>query len=644
MCGIAGYLAPGEKTAHFDETLSAMADALRHRGPDDGGLWYDAEKGVGLAHRRLAILDLSGAGHQPMHAASGRYVLAFNGEIYNFRELQRELAELGHCFRGHSDTEVMLAAFDAWGVAAALSRFTGMFAFALWDRQRDMLYLARDRAGEKPLYYGWCGGSFLFSSELKALRRHPDWHGGVDPFSLHLLLRYTYLPAPHCIHPGVYKLPAGSLLTLSRGGASGSERIIPYWSLLETLHRAEPFTGNDPEALQVLDAALSRAVKRQMVADVPLGAFLSGGIDSSTVVALMQAQSAQPVKTFTIGFHEKGYDEAAQARAVARHLGTEHTELYVTDREALEVIPQLPRLYDEPFADSSQIPTFLLARLARSQVTVSLSGDGGDELFGGYRRYALIERHWRRISCLPAALRRAALRGVEPALSLVEGALGRLPGKRPDLARLRRLARLAAAGSVPELNELLTCYDRWAGEATGYTALPVLPKANRELWEAHPKVLEHLMLLDFQRYLPDDILVKVDRAAMAVSLETRIPLLDPEVIELSWRLPRHFKWRDGEGKWLLRQVLYQYLPRHLVDRPKSGFGIPVGHWLKGPLREWGESLLSEAALQHSGLLVPGPIRRTWQEHVTGAQDRTFELWPVLMFQAWLLEGSSGNGG
>ncbi|GFO69000.1 asparagine synthetase B [Geomonas limicola] len=634
MCGIAGYLAPNGKMGRFSETLSAMAETLRHRGPDDGGIWYDAEKGVGLAHRRLAILDLSSAGHQPMHAASGRYVLAFNGEVYNFQELQRELGELGRRFRGHSDTEVMLAAFEEWGVAAALTRFIGMFAFALWDRQRDTLYLARDRAGEKPLYYGWCGGSFLFGSELKALRRHPDWKGGVDPHSLHLLLRYTYLPAPHCIHPGISKLPAGSLLTLSSGGSSGSERIVPYWSLLENLQRAEPFTGGDLEARQALGAALSRAVKRQMVSDVPLGAFLSGGIDSSTVVALMQAQSPRPVKTFTIGFYEKGYDEAAQARAVASHLGTDHTELYVTDREALEVIPKLPQFYDEPFADSSQIPTFLLAQLARRHVTVSLSGDGGDELFGGYRRYALIERHWRRISRVPGSLRRAAFRGIEQALPLAERALGRLTGSL-DLDRLRRLARLAAAGSVPELNELLTCYDRWAEAATGQAALPALPLANRELWEAHPETLEHLMLLDFQRYLPDDILVKVDRAAMAVSLETRIPLLDPEVIELSWRLPRHFKWREGQGKWLLRQVLYQHVPRNLVERPKCGFGIPVGLWLKGPLKEWGESLLSEAALQRSGLLVPGPIRRTWQEHLSGARDRTFELWPVLMFQAWL---------
>jgi len=634
MCGIAGYLGHSTDPPGI---LQRMADALRHRGPDDGGIWFDGERGIGFAHRRLAILDLSAEGHQPMHAASGRYVIVFNGEVYNFLELQKELAALGHRFRGHSDTEVMLAAFDEWGVAGSLKRFAGMFALALWDRAEATLYLARDRAGEKPLYYGWQGNSFLFGSELKALRRHPDWTGGVDPEALRLFFRHTYLPAPLSIHPGIKKLEPGSYLKLGPGQGREPE-LVRYWSVRQVARtgQADPFAGSDAEALEVLEATLGRAVSRQMISDVPLGAFLSGGYDSSTIVALMQELSPRPVKTFSIGFHEKAFDEAGHAREVARHLGTEHTELYVTERDCLEVIPQLPELYDEPFADSSQIPSYLLARLARREVTVALSGDAGDELFCGYNRYDLVKRHWDRMALLPHALRRGMRSFVDrmpdPVLDAACSLAGRgTAGTALHPARLKRLAQLFAAGSPGELGEMFLSYDTWADALMpGGVQQSAAPGAARS-----DCIATRMMLDDFESYLPDDILVKVDRAAMGVSLETRIPLLDPELIELVWRFPMHLKVRGGERKWLLRQLLYRRVPRELLERPKMGFGVPVDLWIRGPLREWAEELLSERALAASGLFAVAPVRRSWQEHLVGRGNWKYELWSVLMLQAWL---------
>jgi len=648
MCGIAGYL--GWRGENAGETLRAMAASLWHRGPDDGGVWLDPEAGIGLAHRRLAILDLSPHGHQPMRSAGGRFVLAFNGEIYNFLELRRELTSLGHPFRGNSDTEVMLACFEQWGAAESLKRFQGMFAFALWDREERTLLLARDRVGEKPLYYGVCRGSFLFGSELKALRKHPDWSGGIDPLALNLFFRYTYLPAPYSIHPGVAKLAPGCYLTVRcRKDGSFDSQLSCYWSIAEVARSglADPFRWSEREAVAALEERLSAAVARQMIADVPLGVFLSGGYDSSTVVSLMQRQSPTPVKTFSIGFREDGFDEAQHARAIARHLGTEHTELYVTERESIEVIPRLPSLYDEPFADSSQIPTYLLARLARQQVTVSLSGDGGDELFCGYNRYELVERYWGRIGRIPHPLRkgigRLASRLPVPLLDGICLAGRPLLPAGLDGERVQRLGWLFGAKSPHALAEQMSGYHRWAdalvkvgggGEGEGEGEGEGLPRTGSRC------IPSEMMLMDFLRYLPDDILVKVDRAAMGVSLETRIPLLDPEVIELVWRLPIDLKRRDGERKWILRQILYKYVPRPLVDRPKMGFGVPIEHWLRGPLRDWAESLLSREALSASGLLDPAPIRQKWLEHQSGRQNWRYQLWPVLMFQSWYQQSAS----
>ena len=654
MCGIAGYI--GAQNRPYDDArcLAAMSDELRHRGPDDAGFWFDAASGVGLAHRRLAILDLSAEGHQPMLSRSARFVLSFNGEIYNFLELQKELRALGHNFRGGSDTEVMLAGFEEWGIEASLKRFYGMFAFALWDRQDETLFLARDRAGEKPLYYGWCGGSFLFGSELKALRRHPAWVGGIDPAALNLFFRYTYIPAPHSIHPGIHKLEPGCYLKLVPGRGEHAETRHRYWSVQEAARagRVDPFVGSDAEAVAAVEAALARAISRQMISDVPLGAFLSGGYDSSTVVALMQAQSTTPVKTFTIGFHEGEFNEARHAKAIAQRLGTDHCELYLTQADCLDVIPRLPSLYDEPFADSSQIPTYLLAKLAREKVTVSLSGDAGDELFCGYNRYDMVESFWGKISPLPHSLRQGAsalaLNTPLPFLDGLCGLAGRVARRGGGLhgERIRRGAQLFAARSPEHLGELMMSYDSWAdaivkgpalrdaGEILPSLLPPSVQAGATGSWQGPSCIASQMMLADFGRYLPDDILVKVDRAAMGVSLETRIPLLDPALIELVWRLPMHLKRRNGERKWVLRQVLYRYLPREMVERPKMGFGVPIELWLRGPLRDWAESLLSERALSQSGLLNPAPVRKKWLEHQSGRYNWKYELWPVLMFQSW----------
>ncbi len=653
MCGFTGFL--GATQARDQDAaravLTRMADAIISRGPDDFGLWSD-RAGIGLAHRRLSILDLSPAGHQPMACPTGRYTIAFNGEIYNHLDLRRELEETGrlpageHPWRGHSDTETLLAGFLAWGIRATIERCVGMFAFAVWDRQERVLTLARDRLGEKPLYYGWQGqgddACFLFGSEIKALRQHPAFRAEIDRDALCLLMRHNYIPAPYSIHRDIFKLPAGCLLTVSLDRRE--PRIDRYWSLPEVAVAGvrNPWTGSPEEATDALEGLIGSAVRQQMLADVPLGAFLSGGIDSSAIVALMQSQSSRPVKTFTIGFHEDGYDEAGHARAVSRHLGTDHTELYVTPQQALDVIPRLPDLYSEPFADSSQIPTFLVSQLARQKVTVSLSGDGGDELFAGYGRYIRNERHWQRVSRIPHAARLLAawgMRALPPEawntlLGPLRPAMPRSLRQADVGAKLHKAAGMLAARRIDDV--YLQALTRWepVGLVIGGREPTTCLRGNPPPPEGLSSV-QRLMALDAITYLPDDILVKVDRAAMGVSLESRVPLLDHRVVEFAWRIPQDLKRRDGVNKWILRQVLYRHVPRELIERPKMGFGVPVGQWLRGPLRDWAESLLDESRLRREGFFNPSRIRHAWEQHLSGRRNRHSQLWGVLMFQAWL---------
>jgi asparagine synthase (glutamine-hydrolysing) len=644
MCGIAGFWSgEGAPGAELEALGRRMGMALSHRGPDGSGEWAEPEAGLLLAHRRLSILDLSPEGAQPMVSGSGRYVMSFNGEVYNFGELRRELEQGGARFRGHSDTEVMLAAFDAWGVQPAVRRFVGMFAFALWDRRERTLSLVRDRLGIKPLFYGWCGRTLLFGSELKALTAHPAFSAGVDRGALALLLRHDCVPAPYSIYQGIFKLPPGTVLTL-RSAAERNAEPAAFWSAREVAERgaANPFGGSDQEAVDELDGLLREAVRLRMIADVPLGAFLSGGVDSSTVVALMQAQSERPVRTFSVGFHDEGYDEAGQARAVAAHLGTDHTELYVSPQDALAVVPRLPEMFDEPFADSSQIPTFLVSRLARQQVTVSLSGDGGDELFGGYNRHVWGPRVWRRMAPLPLPLRRAAARALtartpeswDRLYGRAERVLPAALRQRTPGYKLHKLAGVLGSGSAEEMYRRLASHWRNPPAVVPGAVEPPTALTDSSRWAAVPGVAETMMFLDLVTYLPDDILTKVDRASMAVSLEARVPLLDHRVVEFAWRLPLRMKLREGEGKWVLRRVLDRYVPRELVERPKMGFAVPLAAWLRGPLRDWAEALLDPRVLRTGGFFDPAPVRKAWAEHLSGA-DRGEALWDVLMFQAWL---------
>lgn len=645
MCGIAGLFRPAAdcSTEALEAVGGRMAATLRHRGPDAGATWVDARAGIVLGHRRLAIVDLSPNGSQPMLSASGRWVIAFNGEIYNFRALRDELLAYEHRFRGHSDTEVLLAAIQQWGLAEALKRAVGMFAFALWDREDRMLYLARDRMGEKPLYYGWAGGAFLFGSELKALRACDGWEPTIDRDALALFLRHNYVPCPYTIYRGIRKLPPGTVLAMPATGKTAEP--MPYWSLGDVIRtaRARRFEGGEPEAIERLDGLLRQSIRNQMVADVPLGAFLSGGIDSSTVVALMQAQSERSIQTFTIGFHEQAYDEAVYAKAIARHLGTDHTELYVAPADAMAVIPRLPTLYDEPFADSSQIPTFLVAQLARRSVTVSLSGDGGDELFGGYNRYFLARAIWQRMERLPRPLRKTVARGITAcAPTTWDRVFGAIRTALPGALRPRhfgdglyKLAAILHADGPDEIYHRLISHWEQPDRVVPGAIEPLTPLTNTAAWPALGDYTERMMYLDAITYLPDDILVKVDRASMAVSLESRVPLLDHRVVEFAWSLPLEFKVRNGDGKRLLRRVLNRYVPNELVDRPKMGFGVPIDHWLRGPLRDWAESLLDERRLRLEGFFDPDPIREKWLEHLSGAKNWQYLLWDVLMFQAWL---------
>ena len=650
MCGIAGFLNLKNNGDYGDwrRSLTGMTDALTHRGPDQSGLWLDQRVGIALGHRRLSILDLSENGRQPMHSACGRYVMVFNGEVYNYRDIQKELEarENVRCWRGHSDTEVMLAAITAWGVEEAVTRFSGMFAIVLWDLKEHRLQLVRDRIGEKPLYYGWADGVFLFGSELKALRAHPACRAEIDRDALCLYLRHNYIPAPHTIYRGIFKLTPGTILTMEAGRpVCGPDRpMVPeaYWRVQDVALNgvATPFPGSENEAVERLDALLREVVSQQMVADVPVGAFLSGGIDSSTIAAVMQALSPRPVRTFTIGFQEQQYNEAHHAKDVARHLGTDHTELYVTSEDALAVIPRLPELYDEPFADASQIPTFLVSRMTRQHVTVALSGDGGDELFAGYNRYLWVQRIWNKIGWLPGGARRAlaaSLVSIAPetwdccfSRAMPARFRPRTPGD-----KLHKLAGVIDAADPAELYYRLVSLWQDPADVVLGGAEPAT-RLNRNSGElAFPDFTQTMMALDALTYLPDDILVKVDRAAMGVSLETRIPLLDHRVAEFAWRLPMALKIREGKSKWVLRQVLNRYVPEALVERPKAGFGIPIDSWLRGSLREWGETLLAEDRLRSEGFFNPEPVRKKWLEHQSGSRNWQYQLWSILMFQCWL---------
>ena len=637
MCGIAGFFTGACEEGAARAALTRMTDALVHRGPDASGSWVDASRGIALGHRRLSIVDLSPLGEQPMVSTSGRFWLVFNGEIYNYRALRESLRAQGALFRGHSDTEVLLALIERDGFEAALSQSVGMFAIALWDRHTGRLALARDRFGEKPLYIGRCQGGLAFASELSALRTLPGVSNDIEPAALAAYLRHGYVPAPMSMLRDVVKLEPGTIATFA-APVYGSAQTTRYWSVRDVAAAglATPFADSDEARVEQLDALLRDAVADQMVADVPLGAFLSGGIDSSLIVALMQAQSTRPVRTFTIGFHESAFDEAPHAEAVARHIGTEHTTMFVTPQDALDVIPRLPSIYNEPFADASQIPTVLVSKLAREHVTVALSGDGGDELFGGYSRYPLAMRAWPRLTQVPYSMRRATRamvtavgagtwnRALGPTGLVERGVTG---------DRIHKLATLIDTRTFPDFYfHLVSAWRRPQDVLPGVMERETAIRAPFDAGRGG--LLADMMFRDQVSYLPDDILVKVDRAAMAASLETRAPFLDHRVAEYAWKLPANCWQRDGRGKWIVRQVLDRYVPRQLIDRPKQGFGVPIAEWLRGPLRDWADDLLSPEALRCDGIFRAEPVLQTWKEHRDGTRNWASSLWHLLMFQAW----------
>ena len=647
MCGIAGLFDP-TRSADPDELnrqVDAMTATLVHRGPDASGTWCDPDRGIFFGHRRLAVVGLGRHGAQPMESSDGRWVLNYNGEVYNHRELRYRLAGEGIVFRGGSDTEVLLGAVTQWGLERALDAVEGMFSMALWDRAAGELHLVRDRFGEKPLYYGWVGKRMAFASELKALRSLPGFDAEIDRDAVALYLRHNCIPAPHTIYSGIAKLLPGQLSTVDAASSPGSAaHNRTYWSSYRAVEaaRRDPFDGPVEAMADRLEEVLSESVAARMVADVPVGAFLSGGIDSSMVVALMQQHSDRPVKTFTVGYADRAFDESAEAAAVASHLHTEHHPLAVTEADALSVVPMLPDIWDEPFGDVSAVPMHLVSKLARGEVTVALSGDGGDELFAGYNRHAWLERIWRRSSVLPARVRRmsgAVLGRLPP--SMVEGAARAAATVAPRTEVRNPAFKVAKVGKVLEASgpedayfSLVSYWDDAESIVLG-AGRTVSIASRPDEWPVLDGITEQMLWLDLVGYLPDDILTKLDRAAMAVSLETRVPFLDRRVFELAWRLPREVKLREGTTKWLLRQVLYRHVPADLIDRPKMGFGFPIGTMLRGPLRPWAEELLDEGRLRRQGLLDPTPVRRAWRQHLAGRRDLAHELWDILALQAWL---------
>ncbi|MDA0282842.1 MAG: asparagine synthase (glutamine-hydrolyzing), partial [Planctomycetota bacterium] len=632
MCGFAGFVEPTPARSRdaSERLIRQMADRLTHRGPDDSGCWLNESGTVALGHRRLAVLDTSLHGHQPMTSPGGRFVLAYNGEVYNHQELRRDLQHSGVAFRGQSDTETLVAAFSSWGIRDTIERCIGMFAMAVWDTQDHSLTLIRDRLGIKPLYYGLSNGCLLFGSELKALRAHPAFNAELNRGAISRFLQHSYVPAPHTVYSNFRKLPAGCLLKVQNAPAKVSNNDLPqpeaWWDARSVAEAARdvPFAGSFSEATNQLEATLTDAVQMRMLSDVPLGAFLSGGIDSSLVCALMQKQSSRPVQTFTIGFEETDYNEANHAKRIAEHLGTEHTEYYVTSNEARDVIPRLPEMYDEPFSDSSQIPTFLVSQLARKHVTVALSGDGGDELFGGYNRYFEIRKIWQMINRIPG--RRLASKLFAISSHLLSGRW-----KEP----FRHRANLLGLNDATSLYQIANLHWRPDDALVLNSSDTASTYWNSDAWLRTGNSFEEWMWLDTVTYLPDDILTKVDRASMAVSLEVRVPVIDHRVFEFAWSLPFEMKAGTHSGKLILQELLSRHVPRAMFERPKMGFGVPINDWLRGPLRDWAESLLDENKLREQGLLNPGPIRQKWNEHQAGTTNWHYALWDVLMLQAWL---------
>lgn len=640
MCGLTGFwnFSQDFSKEKLSSVISNMALAIEARGPDSEGIWVDEKIGLGLGHRRLAIVDLSPAGHQPMASKSDRFVIIYNGEIYNTEDLRKELIQAGCQFRGYSDTEVILEASEHWGVAKTAAKLNGIFSFALWDKQEKKLYLVRDRLGVKPLYWGFNQGILFFGSQLKSFLKHPHWNGALDKSALCAYFRFNYVPAPLSIFQGIQKLKPGVVLSLDQSKKITEEK---FWDLETLVEKGQSQTSQKSDKIWIdeLDDLLRDSVKRQMVADVPLGAFLSGGIDSSMVVALMQAQSTRPIRTFSIGFHEAEYNEAQYAAKVAKHLGTEHHELYLSAKDAMDIIPNIPEWCDEPFADVSQIPTFLVSQLARRHVTVSLSGDGGDELFAGYNRYLMGQNIWQKMKYLPLWLRALGASGIRQfSVTSWDTFAKMVPAQlRPRLMgdKIYKLAAVLKATNPQDFYRLLV--SQWNDPAALVLGEqePKLYPWNSDFYEKFPgDFVNNMRTMDLLTYLPDDILAKVDRASMAVSLEARVPLLDHRLVEFSTTLPMEMKIRQGQGKWILRQVLNRYIPEQLFNRPKMGFGVPVGDWLKGPLREWAESLLSSERLKKEGILNEKPIRQRWLEHCSGKRNWQYSLWGVLMFQAW----------
>tara|TARA_B110000902_G_scaffold259270_1_gene330315 strand:- start:242 stop:2194 length:1953 start_codon:yes stop_codon:yes gene_type:complete len=643
MCGFVGYVDLHGNCQYMPSILSSMSSEIYHRGPDSDGTWLDNDLGIGLAHRRLSIQDLTSSGHQPMLSQSGRFVLIYNGEVYNFRDIRKELTALNVKFKGLSDTEVILSAIEVWGIDSALMKFNGMFSFALWDRQNKELTIARDRMGEKPLYYGTVKGVFLFGSELKALKKHPSWTGSIDRDALSTYMRFSFVPTPYCIYKGINKLKGGHYKVINFSNGTMNEREVCYWSHKSTAKEGvnNPFTDIKSTS-STLDSLLNNSINEQLVADVPVGSFLSGGIDSSLVVAIMQNQSNKPINSFSIGFDESGYNEAHHAKKVARYIGTNHNELYVSGEDARETIPYLPSIYDEPFADESQIPTYLVSKLAKENVTVSLSGDGGDELFGGYNRYTKGASLYSSLSHIPKPLKKILSKGITSLNvrgwdKIYNCMLPKLSNANEEYKigdKLHKLAKVIDAESIEGMYKGLVSHWDFPNDVVlnGKEYPSVIDDVN--LLSEFEGNVETMMFLDQILYMSDGILTKVDRAAMSVSLETRVPLLDRNIVEFSWKVPLSMKIRDGKGKWILRELLYQYVPKDLIERPKMGFSIPIAEWLRGPLSEWAEELLSEKRLMSDGFFNVEEIRTIWIEHKLGIENRQQKIWNVLMFQSW----------